>query len=215
MKKENELVMGVPTNLLFESGFYFSGYARKSPLIDYLKNRVEKYASFRRRADCETDPEFKQVIPYCLLTAGDSIFVYRRKTGSDETRLHTMASLGVGGHINPMKEMNRGINPLIHASMMRELAEEVLVLNHQPPILIPTLVGMINDDQNDVGKVHLGLVYHIELDSAATVEVMEKDKLEGKMQPLLETAADITVSWEPWSKIVIDNYLLPMVEVCA
>src|SRR5437868_5901294 len=56
---------------------------------------------FMNRSEAEINPEFKQLIPYCILKAeDDTIFVYRRTKKSGEQRLHLNWSLGVGGHLN-------------------------------------------------------------------------------------------------------------------
>lgn len=53
------------------------------------------------RADAESDPTYKQWIPYVLLrNAQGHLATYARQGG--ETRLHGCWSLGLGGHINPV-----------------------------------------------------------------------------------------------------------------
>ena len=49
----------------------------------------------------EEDPEFKQLISYCLLeNQSGEILVYERLSGGGEERLHGQSSIGVGGHMN-------------------------------------------------------------------------------------------------------------------
>ena len=60
-----------------------------------------EHGEFRPRAEAETDPSWKQLIPYLVLRDGERIFLMRRtKAGGDE-RLHDRYTIGVGGHVNP------------------------------------------------------------------------------------------------------------------
>ncbi|MFM8273462.1 MAG: phosphoesterase, partial [Gemmata sp.] len=43
--------------------------------------------SFRPRYEVETDPEFKQLIPYIVLKCGERVFHYRRGAAGTEKRL--------------------------------------------------------------------------------------------------------------------------------
>ena len=206
MGRNNELVMGVPTHTLFETGFYFKGFVTRGPLVHYLMERIERSAAYRYRGDCETDIEFKQIIPYCLVTRGQETFVYRRKNGSDEKRLHAKFSVGIGGHINPEKKIF-STESAIQASMFREIAEEVEISADIEHDHSPKFIGMINWDDDEVGKVHLGLVYHIQLPEHTSVEIREKDKLEGSFQAVNEVCE--IDNWENWSNLVVGAYLIP------
>lgn len=85
-------------------------------------------------------------------------------------------------------------------NLKRELDEELYISDSDLNI---DIIGMINDDMNDVGKVHLGLLSVIDLPEDAEVSVKEIDQLEGfwltkedlKDQELVE-------SLEEWSKYV-------------
>ena len=158
--------------------------------------RIEQSAAYRYRGDCETDIEFKQIIPYCLITRGQETFVYRRKNGSDEKRLHAKFSVGIGGHINPKKSLF-STRSVIQASMFREITEEVEISADIEHDHSPKFIGMINWDEDEVGTVHFGLVYHIQLPEHTTVEIREKDKLEGSFQPVNEVC-----EIDNWEKLV-------------
>src|SRR3954466_7438809 len=79
--------------------------------------------TFRPRAAVETDPAFKQLIPYVVLRHGDALFHYTRGAGGGEARLRARRSVGVGGHISVADAA--GANDPYRAGMLRELAEEV------------------------------------------------------------------------------------------
>ena len=56
--------------------------------------------SFRPRYEVETDPSFKQLIPYCIFRHHGQVFHYKRGKLQGEGRLHSKRSIGVGGHIS-------------------------------------------------------------------------------------------------------------------
>ncbi len=116
--------------------------------------------SFRPRDGVETDPGFKQIIPYILFQTHDFIetAIYRRAGG--EKRLHDLWSVGIGGHINPEDHMNgdQSFPEILTAGMDRELTEEISL---RPSGENPEFIGMINEEITDVGRVHLGAVFRI------------------------------------------------------
>ena len=82
-----------------------------------LSLEVEKYLPvltstaklvYLNRSEAEQDKHFKQLIPYVLLICGDRILRYRRGKGGQETRLHGLFSVGVGGHISTFASCARG-----------------------------------------------------------------------------------------------------------
>ena len=55
---------------------------------------------YQNRSEAEQDKRSKQLIPYALIICNDKILRYRRGRGGQETRLHGLYSVGVGGHIS-------------------------------------------------------------------------------------------------------------------
>jgi predicted NUDIX family phosphoesterase len=120
-----------------------------------------------------------------------------RTDAGGDARLHRKASIGVGGHLNPVDE---GQDPL-QVGLRREWAEE-LDAAWEPDF---RLVGMLNDDSNPVGSVHLGVVFTVEA-AGRPVKVREVDKLTGHMAP----AAEVADAWdrlETWSRLVAQELL--------
>jgi predicted NUDIX family phosphoesterase len=115
---------------------------------------------FVNRAEAEDDPSKKQIIPYILIQTSDlsQTAVYLR-SGSEE-RLHDLWSIGIGGHINPSDSMGNppGFEHALLAGMERELNEELI---SRPQSDQPSFLGIISEDETDVGKVHLGAVFRI------------------------------------------------------
>lgn len=151
---------------------------------------IDVHGRFSSRAAMETDPSFKQVIPYLVLRDADRVFLMRRTRAGGDRRLHDRWSIGVGGHLNPGDRDIRG-------GLLREWREE-LEADFVPSF---RLVGLLNDDTTDVGRVHLGVVF--EADAAGRpVTVRETDKLEGSF---VEAGAVRAVRdrLETWSRLVL------------
>ena len=167
------------------------------PLDDYLE-RIRRRGFFVERRHAENDSGLKQVIPYCVLTRGESVFLLRRKETGGESRLFNLHSIGVGGHINPVD----GATDVLHAGLTRELEEEVVITG--PWGAEP--LGVINDESQPVGSVHFGLVYGIRPEGE--VAVRETDQLEGRWTPaprLLEMLAEDRSAFESWSALILDR----------
>ena len=79
--------------------------------------------------------------------------------------------------------------------MRRELEEEVAI---DTPYTA-RCVGMINDDQTDVGRVHLGVVYVFDVERPA-VRPRESEIIECGFRPVKAILADMT-GFETWSQI--------------
>ena len=52
---------------------------------------------YLNRSDAERDKRYKQLIPYVLVICDNKILRYRRGRGGQETRLHGLYSVGIGG----------------------------------------------------------------------------------------------------------------------
>ncbi|MBU1238726.1 hypothetical protein KKF84_03435 [Myxococcota bacterium] len=156
---------------------------------------------FVERPHAEKDSSFKQIIPYVVIRRGADVFLFKRLKGGGEARLHNLYSVGVGGHINPseVESAEKGYG-FITEGGRRELLEEVGYLGDAP--LEP--LGLLNDDTNEVGSVHLGVVLLLDLPLGADLISTEEKVLEGSFVPMKkvhEMVADCT--FESWSEIVL------------
>ncbi len=113
---------------------------------------------FMRRSQAETDPNYKQIIPYVIMTHSGKYLSYVRGRRAGETRLVGNRSIGIGGHINPGDDLplfNADFYDTYVTAVEREVAEEVIVdAGHTDRV-----VALLNDDSNPVGQVHLGIVH--------------------------------------------------------
>lgn len=189
-----EHVLVVPTMLFHEIG-YFDGF--ESNVERYLETLLDPlHTSYMARPEAEDDPSYKQLIPYCIFKCGDLVFSYTRGTQQGESRLHAKRSIGVGGHISTL-DRDVSDEPYI-AGMARELEEEISIgARYQEQ-----LVGLINDDSTEVGKVHLGIVHVFDLDEPK-VEAREESMIDAGFVPLTELLRD-REEFETWSQISLD-----------
>jgi predicted NUDIX family phosphoesterase len=151
----SEKVLAVP-RVTIES-FLTQGFFE--PNGSDLMGQLAESAVFLDRPVAEEDPSHKQIIPYILVVHKNRVLLYRRTKKQGESRLHNKYSLGFGGHINDIDGNRETDTNLILAAMVRELNEELFV----PSVRRVSVIGFINDDSNPVGKVHLGVVFVVEV----------------------------------------------------
>ena len=195
-----EQVLVVPTELFHRLGCFqgFSGEVDR-----YLPELLDpKHMMFRPRNEVEENPGLKQLIPYLVfLHRGDdgaeSVFQYMRGKGQGEGRLHHLRSIGVGGHISSIDANGQNGDDTFQEGLRREMDEEVAV---DTPYQM-RCVGMINDDSNEVGKVHLGMVHLVEVERPA-VAPNETEIIESGFRPVGEIMGMID-EFETWSQITM------------
>ncbi len=195
-----ERILVVPTSLFHELG-YFQGFSRE---IDRYWPRLVTgdHVEYRARGEMEEDPSFKQLIPYALFrwTAADGtphLFEYQRGSGQGERRLHAKRSVGVGGHISSIDAEIGALEHVYREGMRRELDEEVVI---ETPYT-ETVVGLINDDETPVGRVHLGMVHLCDVEKPS-VRPREADILEARFTPVADILKRLD-QFESWSEIAV------------
>jgi predicted NUDIX family phosphoesterase len=205
MATPDEKILGFP-RALFEQLGVFHGFCpnveRYLPVILDAKNN-----SFRLRAQAETDPSFKQIIPYVVITDGERVLHYVRGKKAGEQRLVAKGSIGIGGHINLDQDhayelLDRVlVNPAdtFRAAVEREVREELNVegaFDAKP-------TGLINDDTTEVGQVHFGIVHVLR---RRPEQVKKREQVIAQQEWL--TAAELRdrrERMETWSQFCLDN----------
>jgi len=168
---------------------------------------VEKYLpavtapsqiTYLNRSEAEQDKRFKQLIPYVLILSGDRILRYRRGKGGQETRLHGLFSVGIGGHIADEDDNLFSAHRGYHDGMRRELKEEVDI-----EATNEVAVALINDDSTDVGQVHFGVVHVLHVANEDVV-----GHRSGIVAPEFVSIAEATKdlsAYETWSRFCLEN----------
>jgi predicted NUDIX family phosphoesterase len=153
---------------------------------------------YLNRTEAEQDRRYKQLIPYVLLICNGKILRYRRGKGGQETRLHGLFSVGIGGHISDEDHglFSTGIG--YEEGMRRELMEEVAIEQVHAPA-----VGLINDDSTDVGYVHFGVVHIMRVADESVA-----GRRSGIVAPEFIRVADARedlASYESWSRFCLEH----------
>jgi predicted NUDIX family phosphoesterase len=157
---------------------------------------------FMLRSEAEKNPDFKQLIPYVLMSFEGKLLNYVRGKRAGETRLVGNRSVGIGGHINPVD------NTLFSAdaystyleAVEREVAEEVIVETPHTN----QIVAFLNDDTNEVGKVHLGIVHHWVLEAP---KVSRREQMITQMTFMSPAELQaVRESLETWSSLCVDGF---------
>lgn len=202
MSKMDERILAVFRNELFEDEHLaFQGLLTDEDEVARLMDKFNDFIEVRR-GDAENDDTLKQPIPYVIIRRGESVFLYKRLGKGGETRLHDQLSIGVGGHMN--KEYNYWDENL-SINILRELEEELEIKTKHKFVIKPKPIGLINDDLNEVGRMHICILLIVDIPHEASVEVKETDTLEGywvrikdlKKSPLHEQL-------ETWSQMAAD-----------
>ncbi len=156
------------------------------------------------RPHLEQDENFKQIIPYIILSYQGKIAVYQRTKKGGENRLHNLNSIGFGGHIDAFDlayDENGSINldRTIETSGQREIDEELIIEG----ITEKKKLGYILDNSNPVGRVHIGVVERWEL-STDNVKSNE-DEIEVLGLFSLNELKTMSDTMENWSEHIING----------
>ena len=195
MKDENILV--VRRSLLEQLGMFQGLCFEVDRYLPVLLARENNF--FTPRPPAETNPDLKQIIPYVLLVHGDRVFHYVRGKKSGEQRLAAKGSIGIGGHMNDTDEGLFSFDAAAYQNaVQREVAEEIFIETTYEN----RIVALLNDDSNDVGKVHLGVVHVFQL-AEEKARKRESVITEAGFVPIAElrTRRD---SLETWSQLCLD-----------
>lgn len=185
-------------------------------------DRLEKAGLFLgSRPMLEEDERFRQIIPYVVVRQGPDFLGYVRGTDGGEARLHGKISIGAGGHIDMAdvelaEDGSVDLRETLHKAAYREMTEELCFTRRDGPlgyrqVAAPEVkwLGLLIDDADPVGRVHIGIVGVADCESeieaqescisqldSFTVEQLrqDQDRLEGwsalllpSLQSLLDT----------------------------
>ncbi|MBN2715839.1 MAG: hypothetical protein JXX14_08285 [Deltaproteobacteria bacterium] len=202
-KYKGEKVLVFPKSLFDELG-YFNGTCNDT---DRYISEIMKAGNnhFHLRIDAESDPSIKQIIPYVVFKCGDEVFSYVRGKKAGETRLVGNRSIGIGGHVNPIDRQTADADNISEdmatyiEAVKREIEEEVIVEGE----FEPKIVALLNDDSNEVGTVHFGVIHVCELTDKG-VRKKEQQITESGFVKIADLAGPRRDELESWSQIAID-----------
>lgn len=199
MSVPEEQILVVPRSVFEEIGA-FQGLGR-NPDRYLAALLAPPHPHFVPRGPAEKDPSLKQLIPYAVMTCQGRILRYFRGGSSGEARLRAKGSIGIGGHINDGDLVGTVMDAAAYrVAVDREIGEEL----HQSGSWEELIVGLLNDDSNEVGQVHLGVIHHCRL-SSPEVHPGE-NALTGLAWLTLEELRAEREGLETWSQIIVDHW---------
>jgi predicted NUDIX family phosphoesterase len=198
MSQSDENILVIRRSLFDELGSFHGLNFEPQRYLTPILSRGNNF--FLPRAQAESDPTHKQIIPYALLAFEDRILYYVRGKKAGEQRLVAKGSIGIGGHMNESDESLFALDEAAYrAGVEREVNEEVKIDTK----FEDTIVALLNDDSTEVGRVHLGIVHVFKL---AEPKV---EKREAMITNLAFLGRDELMarreSLETWSQLCLDS----------
>ena len=195
---EDESVLVIKRELFDEIGTFQGISTQIDKYLPAFLNPINNF--FIHRELAEDDPTHKQIIPYAIFKHGDKFLKYLRGKKSGEQRLASKSSIGIGGHINQDDFNSSSLEKDTYLTgIEREINEELIIncdYNNLP-------IALINDDSNDVGQVHLGVVHLFDLESD------QVEAGEANIENLEFLSSDDLLrekyNLESWSQICVDH----------
>ncbi len=189
---QDELILVVKRTHLFPDKQGWHGI--KTDGIETLVETIKTHHEFMPRSIAETDDRYKQIIPYAVFRHQDRYFLMLRKGNATEQRLKSKYTLGIGGHMRS-EDMS---GSSIFDWAIREFHEEVTF----DGTLTHTLLGIINDDSNEVGRVHMGLVLLFDGDSS---NISIRSELQDGFLVKLDECELYMLQMESWASMVFNH----------
>lgn len=193
-RSQDELILVVKREDAFAA--HAAWYGLKHDVLDDVMQAIATKKEFLPRSVMELDPNYKQIIPYLVFKYQDQYFLMQRQAKASEQRLQNKYTLGIGGHIR-QEDLTEDS---IFQWAKREFYEEVAYNGS----LEFTPLGVLNDDSNAVGQVHLGLVLLLQGDSP---DIHVKSELKSGQLVTLQELKPFYEHMESWSQIVYQTLI--------
>jgi predicted NUDIX family phosphoesterase len=197
MVATQESVLVIPRTLFDQLGSFHGLCFEPERYLGRILSRGNNY--FLPRAQAEQDPAHKQIIPYVILCHGDRVLHYVRGKKAGEQRLVAKGSIGIGGHMNSDDESLFAWDEAAYrAGVAREVNEELNINSR----FTEHITALLNDDTNEVGRVHLGVVHVYRLEEPLV------EKREAMITSLaflsLNELQERRETLETWSQLCVD-----------
>lgn len=151
---------------------------------------------FERRMKAENHVGNKQIIPYAMIFNSEGKLLVYQRHGS-ESRLRDFYSVGIGGHVNEKDKVDTLSKTLLRG-VKREIREEIGLDVTDSDI---QLIGMIDEEQTEVGLYHTGIVFSIKTDN----QMLHFDSEINNPQWRVPGELDLSC-FELWSSLALQLY---------
>ena len=198
MNPPDENILVIRRSLFDELGAFHGLSFEPEKYLRAILSRGNNF--FIPRPQAESDPAFKQIIPYALIVFQNSVLHYVRGKKAGEQRLVAKGSIGIGGHMNDTDEsLFAWDEQAYRAGVEREVNEEIRI---ESPFE-DRIVALLNDDTTEVGRVHLGIVHLFRL---AEPKVQKREAMITGLTFLAKDELFARrVTMETWSQICLDS----------
>src|SRR5947208_4269533 len=200
MNPPNENILVIRRSLFDELGAFQGLSFEPEKYLRAILLRGNNF--FIPRSQAESDPAFKQIIPYALIVFENSVLHYVRGKKAGEQRLVAKGSIGIGGHMAEDADKflwHSTDEETYRAGVEREVKEEIKIDTPYED----RIVALLNDDTTEVGRVHLGIVHIFKLKEP---KVQKREAMITGLTFL--TKEELTKrreSLESWSQICVDS----------
>ena len=201
---KDEQILVVERKKIEQVGMFHGLVLDVQPYLDVVFSGLPE---FKLRSKMETNPDFKQLIPYVIMSCNGKYLTYLRGKRAGEKRLVGNRSIGIGGHINLIDDMSLlGFRDTYLNAVKREVEEEV----NFGTGYTDRIVALLNDDTNEVGQVHLGIVHLWALD---TEDVSRREQMIKQLTFMsMDELMAVRDEMETWSQLCLDG--LSQLESC-
>ncbi|MCF7954181.1 MAG: hypothetical protein K9M75_00115 [Phycisphaerae bacterium] len=203
---QEEQVLVVERKVIEELGMFHGLQFDVAPYLE--KIFTPGIMSFMPRSKAEINPDYKQLIPYVIIGYDGKYLNYVRGKRAGEKRLVGNRSMGIGGHINPIddhrlfnveKDYKTDPREMYLEAAAREVIEEVNIKDAHTD----RIVALLNDDTNEVGQVHLGVVHFWQLESE---DVSRREQMITQLNFMTPAELnEVRDSLETWSQLCLNG----------
>ncbi len=186
-----EELLTLPNNVVFEHGAW-QGFLLGESWGSFYAKLAQENPLWMKRDEAEDNREVQQVIPWTIFRWNNYYLELKKKQEGPHTRLYNKYSLGFGGHVFK-HEMDKvgSLDEWIKERFLQEM-------EYKGNLTVSTL-GVVNDNTDELGSGHFGIVYLIEGDSNL---VSSRKNLQIRLSPLSEFTGDDVRYWDRWSQMV-------------
>lgn len=177
---------------------------------------IEDQKDYKERFNIENleqNERWQQVICYFLVRQDQSFYAYIRSEKSQDyldSRMGQKVSVGLGGHI--YKEYGK-LNKAIISCLKNEVVFKIKDNNVDIKNNLIDLVGVVKDNRDEVGRMHFGLIYIVDVDKSIDIELITKENFQGwfvtysKFMHEIVYNKECKYKIEGWSQLILDRIL--------
>jgi predicted NUDIX family phosphoesterase len=180
-------------------------YTDEQSISDVL-NAIIKHGQYVKREWAENTEKVKQIIAYGIIRNENKILCLRRTKKSNRKALRLRYTVLVGGHVDNADLDKKDI---VKSCLIREIDEELGIKDFG----LIRQIGVVVDTETTVGRLHIGLIYDVQIHQSSVVLYPELDNKEfvnlydRTDYPLqdYDELLNKAKKFDPWSKLILSD----------